>query len=110
MVDDAENRAPRAMASEAAPAPVAGAAGQVDLAGDAAANPGGRIRLDHLADELVAGRAGEAVVTMLEFEIGIADAGAEQADEGEARGPVGARLAAYFYTPVFQMYGKHDLF
>jgi hypothetical protein len=110
MVDDAENGAMRAMAAEAAAAPVARAAGQVDLAGDAAADPRGRIRLDHFAHELMAGRAGEAVVTALEFEIGIADAAAKQADQGEARGPAGARLIAYFDASVFQVYGQHGLF
>jgi hypothetical protein len=53
----------------------------------------------------MAGRAGEAIVTALEFEIGIADAAAEQADHGEARGPVRARLIAYFYASVFEVYG-----
>jgi hypothetical protein len=105
MVDDAEDGSPRAMAAEAAPAPVARAAGQVDLADDAAADPRGRIRLNHFANEFMAGRAGEAIVTALEFEIGIADAAAEQADQGEAREPVRARLIAYFYASVFEVYG-----
>ena len=58
----------------------------------------------------MAGRAGEAVVTALEFEIGIADAAAKQADQGEAFGPAGARLIAYFDASVFQVYGQHGLF
>jgi hypothetical protein len=58
----------------------------------------------------MAGRAGEAVVTALKFQVGIADAAAEQADEGKASGPVGARLVVYFHTSVFQVYGQHDLF
>jgi len=110
MVDDTQHRAPGAMAAEAAPAPVAPAAGQIDLSDHAAANPRGRIRFDHLADEFVAGRAGEAVVSALELEIGIADAAAEQANEGEACGPVGARLVAQFDASVFKVYGQHHLF
>jgi hypothetical protein len=105
MVDDAENGSAWAMPAQAATAPLAPAAGQVDLANHAASNQRGRIRLDHLADELMAGRAGKAVITALEFQIGIADASAEQADESEARGPVGARLVVYFYASVFQVYG-----
>ena len=92
MVDDAEHGALRAMTAQAAPAPVARAAGQVDFADDAPADPLGRIGFDHFAHELVPGRAGEAVIAALQFEVGIADAAAEQADEREARGPVGSRL------------------
>jgi hypothetical protein len=110
MADDAEDGAPRAMAAEAAPAPLASAAGQVDFADDATANPRGRIRLDHFPDELVSGRAREAVVTALQFQVGIADAAAQQADEGESLGPVGARLVANFYAPVFYVCCKHGLF
>jgi hypothetical protein len=66
-----------------------------------------RIRLDHFAHEFMAGRAGEAVVAALEFQVGIADAAAEQADQGETRGPVRARLVAYFDASVFQVYGQH---
>ncbi len=42
---------------------------------------------DDFGDEFVAGSAGEAVVAALEFEIGVADAGGEQAQQGEAFGP-----------------------
>jgi hypothetical protein len=113
MVDDAENGAPRAMPAEAAPAPVAPAAGQVDLANDAAANPRGRIRLDHLADELVAGRAGEAVVTALEFQSVLQMPpqsrrmrAKPRAGAGRAGGLGAFRwFVAYFDASVFQVYG-----
>ncbi len=55
----------------------------------------------------MAGGAGEAVVAALEFEVGIADAAAEQPDQGEAFGPGGTRLIAHFDASVFQMYGQH---
>ena len=86
VVDDAQHGAVGAMASEAFAAPFAVRAGEVDFAGDAFAGERGGIGFDHFGDELVAGSSGEAVVAALQFEIGIADAAGEEAEESEALG------------------------
>ena len=87
---DAEDRALRAVPSEAFRAPRTAAAREVDLADDALPEERrGRGSLDD-ADELVAGDAREAVVAALQLEVGVADPREEDADEGEApprRGP-----------------------
>ena len=61
-------------------------AGEVDLAGDTLSDEGARIGFYYLGDEFVTGRSGEAVVAALQFEIGIADATGQQAQEREAPG------------------------
>ena len=86
MLDDAQHGAVGAMASQTLAAPLALRAGQIDLAHDALADQAGRIGLHHLGDEFVAGRAGEAVVAALKLEIGIADAGGQQAQQRKALG------------------------
>jgi hypothetical protein len=96
------------MAAEIAAAPFTSAAGEVDLAGHALAEPGFVLRFGHFADELVAGGAGEAVVAALEFEVGGADAGGEQADARESLGHAGERLAADFYASGFEVNGSHS--
>jgi hypothetical protein len=57
------------MASEAASAPFAVAAGEIDFAGDALPT------LDDLTDEFVARCSREAVVSTLQFEVRGADTG-----------------------------------
>jgi len=115
MFDDAENRAGGAVASQATRAPWAMAAGEIDFAGDAAANPlglaGARfVNGHHLSDEFVAGRAGESVVAALQLEVGRADAGGQQADAREAFGDARKRGAAQFHAAGFEMDGKHGPF
>ena len=66
-------------------APVAIAARQIDLPDHALADQLRGIRLRHLRDELVPGRSGEAVVAALQFQVGIADPGREQSQQGEPR-------------------------
>ena len=89
VLDDAEDGAGGAVAAEALRASRAVAAGKVDFADDAAADPGGGVGLLDDADELVAGATGEAVVAAEEFEIGVADAGEDDADQGMAFGAAG---------------------
>ncbi len=84
MFDDAQDGASRAMAAEAARAPIAMAASEIDFAGDALADPRSVGGVRDFADEFVAGRAGESVVSALKFEIGGTDSGGEQADAREA--------------------------
>ena len=109
MVDDAEDGAVGAVATESAEAPFAAGAGEVDFAGDALAEERGGIGFGHFGDEFVAGGAGEAVVAALQFEIGIADAGGEQPEEGEPRGADGHGDLAGGDEAIFQMNGEHAL-
>src|SRR5258706_10089477 len=104
---DPEYGPARAVAAQTALAPVARAAGEVDLTGDASANPGGIVGLGDFADEFVPGSAGEAVVAELEFEIGGADPGGEQADSGEALRSSREWPAANFHAACFKMDGEH---
>src|ERR1035437_4926613 len=58
-------------------------AGEVDLAHHTLAEERARAGFHHLGDELVTGCSGERVIAALEFEIGMADAAGQQAQEGE---------------------------
>ena len=107
MIHDAEDATLRAMPAEPAAAPLASAARQVDLAHHAAADPRGRIRLHHFTHEFMSWSAGKTVVPALQFQIGIADAAAEQPDQCEAGGTAGLRFFPHFHTPVLQVYGNH---
>jgi len=84
---DAENSAVGAMASESALAPGAVGTRQVDFAYDSFASECWRVAFDNFADKFMAWGAQEAVVSALEFEIGVADASYQEADEGEGLGP-----------------------
>src|ERR1700693_4437401 len=87
--EDAEHAASGAVTSEAAPAPIAAPAGEVDLPDDALAHPRrARGSLD-AADELMAGNAREAVVAAPELQVGVADARRDDAHERET--PLGNR-------------------
>src|ERR1700722_4213521 len=107
MFDDAQNGAMRAVPSQAAAAPLAGPESQVDLTYDPAADPFAGIGVQHLAHEFMARRAGEAVISALQFQVGIADAAAEEPDQRESLGTSGARLVAHLDAPVFQVYDQH---
>jgi hypothetical protein len=89
-------------------APFAAATGEVDFTGDALAFPLRVIRLDHLADELVTRYSAEAVIASPEFEIGVADASAEEADECVSFGAAGTGEPVDFDTPVFEVDSKHS--
>ena len=78
VVQDAEDRAMRAVAGTACAAGVALVAAAVDLADDAAA--GQRTGLSH-ADELVAEHALESHVAAHELQVRLADAGGEDLDQ-----------------------------
>jgi hypothetical protein len=93
MVDDAEHGAIGTVAAEARRHQAQCA--QARLISPTTRRPPRRaIRLDHLGHEFMAGRAGEAVVAALQFQVGIADAAAEQAEQRVAFGPVGQRRLA----------------
>ncbi len=78
---DAEHRPRFAVGRPRVEARLAGAADGVDLADDAAPDPGRVRRLDDLADELVADDARERVVAADELDVGPADARERDADE-----------------------------
>ena len=84
MFHDAQNRARGAMTSQPSPAPGAMAAGEVDLPGDALADPGVVFAGGNFTHELMPWRAGEAVVSALKFQIGGADSSHQQADSRES--------------------------
>jgi len=107
VADDAQNSSGRAVATEAPLAPFAGAARQIDLADNTLPNQGRVVGFDHFADKLVAGTAAEAVVAASQFNICIADAASEQADEGNARRSWWHGSVSQPYLPIFKMYGYH---
>ena len=82
------------MPAEAAAAPLARAASQIDLADHTPADPSAIIRRDNFADELVPRRSAKTVIAALQLEIGIADSAAQQPDQSESFGPARARLVA----------------
>ena len=84
-------------------------AGQVDLARDALAEQCGIVRFHHFADELMAGRSGEPVVTALQFEIGVADAGDKGANQGIPGRTLRFRDVAHGDASFLQVDGEHDL-
>lgn len=90
VLDDAEDGAGGTVAAETLGARGAVAAGEVDFADDAAADPRRGIGFLDDADELVAGAADETVVAAEEFEIGVADAGEGDADQRMIFGAAGA--------------------
>jgi hypothetical protein len=105
---DAEDGAIGAVTFERTGAPLAAAAGEVDLTGDALADPARIVGFDDLTDELVTGCSTEAVVAALEFEVGVADAAAEEAKERESLGAAGPGHFAEFDATVFEVDGKHS--
>src|SRR5215831_17017253 len=80
MLYDSQHPAAGTMPAEIARAPLAGAAGKIDFAGDALADPSRCIfrvpcapRFGHLAHKLVTGNARKAVVAALQLEVRGAD-------------------------------------
>jgi len=100
---DAENGARRAVAAEAAGAPIAVSTGQIDFAGYPASDPLCAPIGDghHFAHKFMPRRAGEAVVAALQFKIRGTDPGGEQTDASETLGYARQRLAAHFDAAGF---------
>lgn len=84
MAEDAKDGALGAVATEAGAAIRAMPAGEIDLADHALAGEVGITRGYYIGDELVAGYTGETVIAAKEFNIGVADAGEAEAQQGEA--------------------------
>src|SRR5580704_14349654 len=107
MPDDAEHGTAGAVPAQAPGAPFAIAARQIDLAGDAFPNPLPVFGVRHLADKLMARRAGEAVVTALQFEVGGTDSSRKEPDSSKSLGHPRQLLAPHFHAPRFQMNSQH---
>src|SRR5689334_14190302 len=84
---DSKDGAARAVAPEPGFTPFAIPAGQIDLANHAPAGEFRIIRFHYFANEFMPRRASKAVVSPLQFEVGVADASVQQADGCEAFGP-----------------------
>src|SRR5260370_9807792 len=104
MLHDSEDRPMRAVPSQIPLAPLAGAAAQVDLAHHAASDQIRGIGLDHFADELVSGDARKAVVSALQFQVGIADPGAKHAQKRKTRWTRRKGRLAHFDAASFEPY------
>ncbi len=98
----------RAVPSQIPLAPLAGAAAQVDLAHHAAADQIRAIGRDHVAHELVAGYARKAIVSALQFQVGIADPGAKHAQQRKTRGTRRKGRLVHFDATVFEAYREHE--
>ena len=109
VLHDAEHRTIRAMTAHAAKAPFAMAAIEIDLAHDAPSDQARVIGGHHVAHELMAGRSAEIVVAALQFQIGVADAGEDQADQSKAGRPLGYGDVANGDFAVFQMHAEHSV-
>src|SRR4051812_41246719 len=109
MFHDAEHLSGRAVAAEAALAPIAMSAGEVDLTDDSLPNPRLVCGLCDFADKFVARRAEEPVVSALEFQVGGTDSRGEQADSRKTFRHSRQRNLAEPHASRFQMNGKHRL-
>ncbi len=98
-----------AMAAQAPGAPLACAAGEVDLARDSLANPGRIFRIANLAHEFMARSAGESVVAALQFQVSGADSRSQQPDACEAFRNPRERLLANFYAACLKLHSDHGL-
>src|SRR5438067_1012022 len=97
------------MTAETAAAPIAGLAGEVDLAGYAFADQSSRIGLHHFCYELMSGSSGETVVAALKLEVGGADAAYYQTEQGMAFGATRNGHVADGNLAIFQVDCEHPL-
>src|SRR5678815_5061279 len=105
VLDDAEYGSRRAVAAEAAPAPIAVVAREINFADDPFPNPrlvGGFCYLSH---EFVAGRAREAVVSALKLKISGADSRGQQTNPGESFWNARHGLLTDFHAARLQVNG-----
>jgi hypothetical protein len=109
MADNPQNGPVGAMTPQAAIAPGTFAAGKINFTHDALAGQLWCIGRDYFADKLMAGNAGEAVVSALQFKIGIANSGYEKADECEAFRPFRQKGRPGLHPAGFQMNSIHLL-
>ena len=89
LLDDPEHGACGTMTPQSAGAPRAFSAGQIDFAHHAFADQMPVVCLHHFTHKLVARRSAKAVISALQFEIGVANSAVEQADQSESFSPLG---------------------
>jgi hypothetical protein len=95
------------MTAEAAAAPIAPAAGEVDFAGDAPSDQIAAVRGDNFADELMTRTTAEAIIPPLELEVGVADSGHQDPDQREAFPAPGYGSLTDGDTTLFEVDGEH---
>ena len=109
MPNNPEHGTPGTMPLQTAAAPCAIVTGEIDLPDDSPADPACIIRRNHFTHELMSGGAGEAIVTALQFKIGIADASRNQSDQCETPGPARNGFRANLHSAIRKMNGNHHL-
>ena len=108
MLDDAQHGSRRAVTAQAALAPFAMSAGEIDLAHYPLPDPRFVGGLGHFAHEFVARRSGKSVVAALQFQVGGTDPGGQQANS--CKTPIhAAKGGAEPHTARFEMNSKHRL-
>jgi hypothetical protein len=95
------------MAAKTTPAPVASSAREIDLADNATSEEARVIGCHNLADKLVTGYAGEAVVAPEQFKICIADSGAQKANDRMALRPAWLWKVSDRSAPFFKVDRNH---
>ena len=83
-------------------------AGQVDFAHHAPADEVLRIGLFHHAHKFVAGRSRKAVISALQFEIGIADSAKFEADQRKSGRPLRSGLFPDFHFAAIEINREHS--
>jgi hypothetical protein len=99
ILDDAKNSPRRAVAAEAALAPITVPAREVDFADYSLPDPRFVAGVRYFADEFVAGRARESVVSALKLKICRADPRGKQTNPGETFWDTGQRDLAKLHAP-----------
>jgi threonine synthase len=107
MPDDSEHGAAETVAAERATAVFAHSAGEVDFSAHTLALDRGVVAINNLTDKLMSGRSTETIVAALEFEIGIADAGGEHAQQSEAGRALWDGPTLESNVPGFEVNRKH---
>jgi hypothetical protein len=105
MLHDSENGSRRTMPPEAAAAPIAMSAREIDFADDPFPNPRCVGGVCHFAHEFMAWGAGKTVVSALKLQVRGTDSGGEHPNPGESLWHAGQRNAAQLHAARFQMNG-----
>jgi hypothetical protein len=107
MANNAEHSPLRAMAPESFSAPFALTAGEIDFPNNTAPDKTWRIGLDDFTDEFVSRRSAKPVVSPLKFQVRVADAGTQQADQRKSRGSRRLPRVSDGYPALLEMDRKH---
>jgi len=107
MSDNPENLACRAVPAQAALAPVAAPAGEVDFPDNTTPHQPRIIRLNNFTNELVPRCARETVVPAEKLDVGVADAAAQQPDHRVTLWPTGFGDFSYRCATLFKVDRDH---